>query len=179
MRFPGHATKDRDAAIQQHLSLVHSVARRYSPTGRPMDELIRVGTGGLAKAVDDPGSRNGLAFWTHALRAIDDEIRSYVQERGASDPEAGATSRSLVVRIPENLHAELIRAAQRQDMSLDALITDSLARTAGRRDAEGSEPGSFPERPRWTIALAANFVIVAVAALIGIALLVVAIVHGI
>jgi RNA polymerase sigma-B factor len=96
----------------------------------------------------------------------------------------------LLVRMPQSLHAELARVAEHEGVSLNTLITGALASSVGWRDgavdglsavdagADGDRPASS-QRPRWTsIALAANLVVVVLAAIVAIVLLVVALGHG-
>jgi RNA polymerase sigma-B factor len=98
----------------------------------------------------------------------------------------------LLVRMPPSLHSELARAAEREGVSLNTLVTGALAGAVGWRDgrAEPAAPivarepgedvpaaaGAPPDRRRTllSVALAANFAIVAIAAILAIALLVVA-----
>jgi RNA polymerase sigma-B factor len=90
----------------------------------------------------------------------------------------------LLVRMPQTLHAELAQAAEREGVSLNALITGTLASSVGWRDGNEDGPAPTTERPAapgrsWTsIALAANLVVVAIAAIVAIVLLVVALGHG-
>jgi predicted HicB family RNase H-like nuclease len=96
----------------------------------------------------------------------------------------------LLVRMPQSLHAELARVAEHEGVSLNTLITGALASSVSWRDgavdglsavnagAEDDRPTSS-QRPRWTsIALAANLVVVVLAAIVAIVLLVVALGHG-
>jgi RNA polymerase sigma-B factor len=96
----------------------------------------------------------------------------------------------LLVRMPQSLHAELARVAEHEGVSLNTLITGALASSVGWRDgavdglsavdagADDGRPASS-QRPRWTsIALAANLVVVVLAAIVAIVLLVVALGHG-
>jgi RNA polymerase sigma factor (sigma-70 family) len=86
MRFRGSSTDRREAAIEEHMPLVHSVARRYARSGETPEELARVGTAGLVKAVDRFGAQYGLEFSTLAVEAIDDEIQAHLQGREEYDP---------------------------------------------------------------------------------------------
>jgi HicB family len=109
--------------------------------------------------------------------------------------EAGARhSGKLLVRMPATLHDELARAAEVEGVSLNQWITSALAsavgwRTSGERPApaaQGSDapPGTTAEpapvlSPRLTrVALAANLVVVVIAAIAAIALLVAAWLYG-
>jgi RNA polymerase sigma-B factor len=104
-----------------------------------------------------------------------------VQER---EPQQATHSGRLLVRMPQSLHAELARVAEREGVSLNALITGALASAVGWRDGavDGLEtPGEPTRRSRreWTsIALAANLVVVVLAAIVAVVLLIVALTHG-
>jgi hypothetical protein len=91
--------------------------------------------------------------------------------------------------MPQSLHAELARVAEREGVSLNTLITGALASSVSWREGsleglEGVVDAEAPskrarERPRWTsIALAANLVVVVLAAIVAIVLLIVALGHG-
>jgi HicB family len=101
--------------------------------------------------------------------------------------EAGAKhSGKLLVRMPATLHDELARAAEAEGVSLNQWITSALASAVGWRmgerpapakgdqDAPGTTADPRPVlSPRLTrAALAANLVVVLIAALAAIALLV-------
>jgi antitoxin HicB len=95
------------------------------------------------------------------------------------------TSRSysgkLLLRMPLTLHAALARAAERDQVSLNAYITSQLAVAVGWRRPD-SRPAPGPTDPRGRAArgrllwwaLLANLMIVVVAAVIAIALLITA-----
>lgn len=115
---------------------------------------------------------------------------SEVEERQPQPAQQSTHSGRLLVRMPQTLHAELARVAEREGVSLNTLITGALASAVSWRegtlegldvaDAE-SEHGTPParRRPRWTsIALAANLVVVVLAAIVAIVLLVIALGHG-
>ena len=139
------------------------------------------------------------------IRRAVDRMRAAVVEEGAEaypreematreveepQPQQQSThSGRLLVRMPQSLHAELARVAEHEGVSLNTLITGALASSVGWRDgsvdglavvdagAEDDRPA--PQRPRWTsIALAANLVVVVLAAIVAIVLLVVALGHG-
>jgi RNA polymerase sigma factor for flagellar operon FliA len=72
----------RDALLQQHLSLVHHVARQLArglTTEADIDELVSAGTMGLMSALESFDVGRGLAFSTFAVPrirgAILDELR--------------------------------------------------------------------------------------------------------
>jgi len=279
------ATAHHDArqhAIEEHMALVHALARRYAGRGEPVEDLVQAGTVGLIKAVDrfEP-SRGELQ--TFAVPFIRGEIRHHLRRRrrdgvpvadvdpGAAAPADGdlrllvaggldaleptdrrilelrffedrtqveiagelglspatvsrrvqASLRRLratlgesveaptaaaysapematrtpapaegeqathsgrfLVRMPQTLHADLARAAEREGVSLNTYITATLATAAAR--GPGEPPTGEDDRaaasPRWTRAvLAANLVVVGLAAIVAIVLLVVAWRHG-
>jgi RNA polymerase sigma-B factor len=81
----------------------------------------------------------------------------------------------LLVRMPQSLHAELARAAEREEVSLNQFITSSLAsvigwRQAGRRSAPQGESGGAP----WT-ALRTNLIVLSVIGVIALVLLAIAV----
>jgi RNA polymerase sigma-B factor len=104
-----------------------------------------------------------------------------VEERA---PQQATHSGRLLVRMPQSLHAELARVAEREGVSLNALITGALASAVGWRDGavdglETTDDKPAQRRPQWTaIALAANLVVVVLAAVVAIVLLVIAVTHG-
>jgi hypothetical protein len=123
-------------------------------------------------------------------------------KEGRDIPEPRSTSSHsgrLLLRMPRTLHGELTRAAERESVSLNQFITDTLASAVAWRGRGPSAPGpnssgpiqtpgaesltteAGPARPirrdtsrLVTIALAANFVVVAVAGIVAIVVLVAA-----
>jgi hypothetical protein len=111
------------------------------------------------------------------------------EERTAQPQQQSTHSGRLLVRMPQSLHAELARVAEREGVSLNTLITGALASSVSWREGsiEGLDDvvdadapaGPARQRPRWTsIALAANLVVVVLAAIVAIVLLIVALGHG-
>ena len=86
----------------------------------------------------------------------------------------GTHSGRLLVRMPQSLHAELARAAEREEVSLNQFITGTLAGVIGWRrgglDSRGATRVSDSERRR---ILTVNIVVLGVVALIALALLIV------
>jgi RNA polymerase sigma-B factor len=115
----------------------------------------------------------------------------------APEPEQPQShSGRLLVRMPPSLHSELVRAAEREGVSLNTLVTGALAGAVGWRDGRAEPSPAVPadnprddgpnhppsartggQRTLLSVALAANFAIVAIAAILAIALLVIAF-HG-
>jgi hypothetical protein len=76
-----------------------------------------------------------------------------------------------MLRMPQSLHAELARAAQQEDISLNRYITKTLSSAMGR-PSDGAPPHTAP---RWLPgAILAGIVVTVAAAILAIALLVLA-----
>src|SRR5829696_9207085 len=108
------------------------------------------------------GARSAVQRW------LDD-----AQAAGRDIPPPGAAanhSGKLLVRMPRSLHAELTRASEREGTSLNAYIVAALSASVAWRRAAGSdqrpaeEPGAAS--PGLTLALKANLVVLALAAVI-------------
>ena len=94
--------------------------------------------------------------------------------------------------MPKPLHEELARAAEKEQISLNRLVTDVLASAVEQRDlasANGSKSdrdpidrsaGAKPASARtFRLALATNLVVVVLAGVIAVVLLVLALAHGV
>ena len=65
---------DEDAKnilVEHNLRLVAHIAKKYSGTGRDMEDLISIGTIGLIKAVQTYQRDKGRALGTYAARCIE------------------------------------------------------------------------------------------------------------
>lgn len=155
-------------------------------------------------SVDElPGCTSTGTTRDAAVGGVQDAISAWIAtalEEGREVPEpAGKTTFSgrLLLRMPRSLHRELTRAAERESVSLNQLITDVLAsavnwqggagdrRTRGPKTPLTQEPGEngLTARPTGAaqrardpqriliIVLAANFVVIVVAAIVAIGVL--------
>jgi RNA polymerase sigma-B factor len=88
----------------------------------------------------------------------------------------------LMLRMPQSLHAELAEAAEREEVSLNQYITNTLAAGVGWHTESSGEAGAESERgapPRWLpAAIVTNIVVVVIAGVIALILLVVALSQG-
>jgi RNA polymerase sigma-B factor len=88
----------------------------------------------------------------------------------------------LMLRMPQSLHAELAEAAEREEVSLNQYITNTLAAGVGWHTESSGEAGAELERgapPRWLpAAIVTNIVVVVIAGVIALILLVVALSQG-
>ena len=159
-----------------------------------------------AEELPDCASRGDTA--EEAIAGLKDAMASWIaaalrEGRDIPEPRSVAShSGRLLLRMPRSLHAALTQAAERENVSLNQFITDSLASVVGWRRATvggelgapsapiNQEPGAqgltaeplveAPQRPKRTTprflaaALTANFVLVAVASAIAILVLIAA-----
>src|SRR3982751_1483118 len=73
------------------MSLVRSLARRYSYRGEQLDDLVQIGAIGLIKAIDRFDLNRGVELTTYATPNIIGEIKRHFRDRGWS------------VRVPRGL----------------------------------------------------------------------------
>jgi predicted HicB family RNase H-like nuclease len=115
-----------------------------------------------------------------AAAAVADAVERWVEQaeaegRDVPPPGAAAThSGKLLVRMPRSLHAELVRASEREGTSLNAYIVAALAaslawRRPGREAAASPAPGNALSR-----ALVVNVVVLLLVAAVAVALLIAA-----
>jgi len=114
-------------------------------------------------------------------RAIERMRGAVVEGRADPAPREGRSQRAapsgrLLVRMPQSLHGDLARVAEREGVSLNTLITDALAGAVGWGAGEQEREVSRDRPGLPSFALIANFVVVALVALAAMALLVVALV---
>jgi RNA polymerase sigma-B factor len=93
------------------------------------------------------------------------------QSAPSSESPARAThSGRLMLRMPQSLHAELVKAAEREDVSLNQYITNALSAPVAWHSSD-EQPRSAP---RWLpAAIVANVVVVVIAGVVALILLVV------
>jgi RNA polymerase sigma-B factor len=115
------------------------------------------------------------AHVSRLLRAALDHLRSEIEgEQGDADAAAtarhpaGRRSGRLLLRLPQSLHGELAAAAEREGVPLNTFIAGSLASAVGWRDPDGEVR---PRGRRRSTLLLINAIVIAAAAVTGIALL--------
>jgi len=81
----------RERLIEQYMSLVRSLARRYSYRGEQLEDLVQIGAIGLIKAIDRFDVNRGVELTTYATPNIIGEIKRHFRDRGWS------------VRVPRGL----------------------------------------------------------------------------
>lgn len=132
----------------------------------------------LAEMDERPDWSGRGATPEEAVRRLWAATNGAVQEEAAPAETAPRHSGKLLVRMPATLHDDLARAAESEGVSLNQLITGVLAGAVDWRSAD-RPPDSRAAGPRLSprstsVLLAANLVLVVVAAIIAISLLITA-----
>src|SRR2546426_4809620 len=81
----------REQLIEQYMSLVRSLARRYAYRGEQLEDLVQIGAIGLIKAIDRFDLDRGVELTTYATPNIIGEIKRHFRDKGWS------------VRVPRGL----------------------------------------------------------------------------
>lgn len=66
--------KARNVLVERNLRLVAHIVKKYSNTGKDIDDLISIGTIGLIKAITTFDMNKGTRLATYAARCIENEI---------------------------------------------------------------------------------------------------------
>jgi RNA polymerase sigma-B factor len=72
----------RDALVEQYRPLVEKLARRFTPTGIPVEDLVQEGYIGLLHAIDHFDSDKNVKFITYATHCVGGHLRHYLRDRG-------------------------------------------------------------------------------------------------
>ena len=112
----------RTHLIEQHMPLVHSLARRYANRGEPLEDLVQIGAIGLIKAIDRFDPDRGVALTTYAMPTIIGEIKRHFRDRGwAVRVPRGLQELSIRLgRILEQLTTELERSPTIAELAVAA-----------------------------------------------------------
>ena len=118
----------REQLIEQYMSLVRSLARRYSYRGEQFEDLVQIGAIGLIKAIDRFDLDRGVELTTYATPNIIGEIKRHFRDKGWS------------VRVPrglQELNVQLSRLVEQLNVQLGRSPTISeLAKAAGTEEEE-------------------------------------------
>ncbi len=118
----------REQLIERYMSLVRSLARRYSHRGEQLDDLVQIGAIGLIKAIDRFDVSRGVELTTYATPNIIGEIKRHFRDRGWS------------VRVPrglQELNIQLSKLLEQLTVQLGRSPTiPELAKAAGVTDEE-------------------------------------------
>ena len=118
----------REKLIEQYMSLVRSLARRYSYRGEQLEDLVQIGAIGLIKAIDRFDVDRGVELTTYATPNIIGEIKRHFRDKGWS------------VRVPrglQELNVQLSRLMESLTVQLGRSPTiPELAKAAGAQEEE-------------------------------------------
>ena len=118
----------REQLIEQYMSLVRSLARRYSYRGEQLDDLVQIGSIGLIKAIDRFDLSRGVELTTYATPNIIGEIKRHFRDRG------------WAVRVPrglQELNVQLSKLVEGLTVQLGRSPTiPELAKAAGVEEEE-------------------------------------------
>jgi len=118
----------REQLIEQYMSLVRSLARRYNYRGEQLDDLIQIGSIGLIKAIDRFDVNRGVELTTYATPNIIGEIKRHFRDRG------------WAVRVPrglQELNVQLSKLVEQLTVQLSRSPTiPELAKAAGVEEEE-------------------------------------------
>jgi len=113
----------REQLIERYMSLVRSLARRYSYRGEQLDDLVQIGAIGLIKAIDRFDVNRGVELTTYATPNIIGEIKRHFRDKG------------WAVRVPRGLQelaVQLSRLVEQLTVQLSRSPTIAeLAEAAG------------------------------------------------
>ena len=118
----------REQLIEQYMSLVRSLARRYSYRGEQLEDLVQIGAIGLIKAIDRFDLDRGVELTTYATPNIIGEIKRHFRDKGWS------------VRVPrglQELNVQLSRLIEQLTVQLGRSPTIAeLAKAANVEEEE-------------------------------------------
>jgi len=104
-----------------------------------------------------------------------------IVEMGADEPGEKKASYSgrFLVRMPSELHEQLALTAEREQVSLNRYVTDTLSSSVGLTRPDRKEPSGRLRARTLRVALATNLAVVVLAGVIAVVLLVLALQRGI
>jgi len=118
----------REQLIEQYMSLVRSLARRYSYRGEQLEDLVQIGAIGLIKAIDRFDLERGVELTTYATPNIIGEIKRHFRDKG------------WAVRVPrglQELNVQLSRLMEQLTVQLGRSPTiQELAKASGSTEEE-------------------------------------------
>jgi RNA polymerase sigma-B factor len=159
----------RDELVERFLPLARSLARRYTRSSEPYDDLVQVASLGLVKAIERFDPHRGFAFTSFAVPTIVGELKRYFRDTGwALHVDRSAQDRARrIIDAESRISAEIGRSptvvelAQYLEMSdeevleglqtaqayealsLDAPVSNGEDDAASRGDLMGGDDESF------------------------------------
>ena len=118
----------REKLIEQYMSLVRSLARRYAYRGEQLEDLVQIGAIGLIKAIDRFDLERGVELTTYATPNIIGEIKRHFRDKG------------WAVRVPrglQELNVQLSRLMEQLTVQLGRSPTiPELAKASGSTEED-------------------------------------------
>src|SRR5438046_3250470 len=116
----------REQLIEQYMSLVRSLARRYAYRGEQLEDLVQIGAIGLIKAIDRFDVNRGVELTTYATPNIIGEIKRHFRDRGWSVrvPRGLQELNIQLSRLLEQLTVQLGRSPTIPELAKPAQVTD-------------------------------------------------------
>jgi RNA polymerase sigma-B factor len=145
--------------VDRHLPLVRQLARRYSYTSEPLDDLVQVGSVGLLHALARYDPRVGSSFKAYAVPTILGELRRHfrdtawsvhlprsLQERTRGVQQAIAQLQGSLGRSPT-----IAEIAERMGATSEQVIEALEARSAYRVESLDAPAEQDDERNQWRL----------------------------
>src|SRR3954452_12892333 len=146
--------------VNRHLPLVRQLARRYSYTSEPLDDLVQVGSVGLLQALSRYDPHVGSSFKAYAIPTILGELRRHFRDTAwsvhlpRSLQERTRTVQNAISALQSSLGRPrtISEIAEQIDASSEQVIEAMEARLAYRVESldAPSEPGD--DRDQWRLA---------------------------
>ena len=116
----------REQLIEQYMSLVRSLARRYSYRGEQLEDLVQIGAIGLIKAIDRFDLSRGVELTTYATPNIIGEIKRHFRDRGwaVRVPRGLQELNIQLSRVIEELTVQNGRSPTIPELAKAASVTD-------------------------------------------------------
>ena len=143
--------------VDRHLPLVRQLARRYSYTSEPLDDLVQVGSVGLLHALARYDARAGSSFKAYAVPTILGELRRHfrdsawsvhvprsLQERSRAVQVAIAALQGTLGRSPT-----ISEIGERIDATSEQVIEAMEARFAYRVESLDAPTDPGDDRDSW------------------------------
>jgi RNA polymerase sigma-B factor len=115
----------REELIERYMSLVRSLARRYSYRGEQLEDLVQIGAIGLIKAIDRFDLDRGVELTTYATPNIIGEIKRHFRDKGWS------------VRVPRGLQELNVQVSKLiEQLTVQLGRSPTIAELANAADVE-------------------------------------------
>ena len=179
LRFVGERSR-REVADELGISQ-SALARRTSAALSKLRTELEGRTSEHAAAVPDRAPVAPVAPVEPVEPVSENAAEPEVEAPAPSSKARSGHSGRLMLRMPQSLHAELAKAAEHEEVSLNQFITNTLAASLSwhTTEEEPTPEGDSGPSPRWLpAAILTNIVVVVIAGVIALVLLVVALQQG-